>query len=197
MEGKEERKNKFNRETKEEVSREREREGEKGEDGTVAVKRKCINPVSAEAFDIFSQGEESESCGNSWCDLWDDSSGLSDCGSVTLSCVPVVTDVLVFPSSALAVRIDALSDWDWEFVEPQTFSFFRKRQAVCAEDQEGMNYEGTPVKAPPASRRKITPHTTAELVLVDRNCAVADRRGGPGKRQLREGIRRSASSECS
>ena len=46
----------FNRETKEEVSRERERQEEKGEDGTVAVKRKCINPVSAEAFDIFSQG---------------------------------------------------------------------------------------------------------------------------------------------
>ena len=110
MEGKEERKNKFNRETKEEVSREREREGEKGEDGTVAVKRKCINHVFAEAFDIFSQGEESESCENSWGDLWDDSSGLSDCGFVTLSNVPVVTDVLVSPSSALAVRSDALSD---------------------------------------------------------------------------------------
>ena len=32
---------------------------EKGEDETV-VKRKCVNPVSVEAFDIFSQGEISE-----------------------------------------------------------------------------------------------------------------------------------------
>ena len=36
-------------------------------------------------------------------DLWDDSCGLSDCGSVTLSGVLVVTDVLVSPSSAVAV----------------------------------------------------------------------------------------------
>ena len=37
---------------------------EKGKDETV-VKRKCVNPVSVEAFDVFSQGEISEldSCG--------------------------------------------------------------------------------------------------------------------------------------
>ena len=46
----------FNRETQVEVSREREREGEEGEDGTVAVKRKCINLASAEAFDISARG---------------------------------------------------------------------------------------------------------------------------------------------
>ena len=73
MECKEERQNKFNREAKEEVSRKREREEEKGEDGTATVERMCINPVSAKAFGIFSQEEESESCGNSWCGLWDDS----------------------------------------------------------------------------------------------------------------------------
>ena len=50
----------------EEMSRKRKREGEKGKDETVAVKRRCTNPVSAVAFDIFSQGEVSESCGNSW-----------------------------------------------------------------------------------------------------------------------------------
>ena len=50
VEGKEERNNKFNMVTKEE------REGEKREDQTVVVKRMCVNPVSAEAFDIFRQG---------------------------------------------------------------------------------------------------------------------------------------------
>ena len=30
------------------------------------VERRCVNPVSAEAFDLFSQEEVSESCGNSW-----------------------------------------------------------------------------------------------------------------------------------
>ena len=88
----------------------------------VTVKRRCINPVSAEAFDIFSKREDSESCGNSWCDLWDESCGLSDCGSVTLSGVPVVTDVPVFPSSAVGVMNEALlSGSEWETVEPQSF----------------------------------------------------------------------------
>ena len=32
-------------------------------------------------------------------------------------------------------------------VEPQSFSFSRKGQAVCVENQEDMNYDGTPVKA--------------------------------------------------
>ena len=45
------------------------------------LKRKCTNPVSAEAFDIFNQREDSESCGNSWESLLGDSCGLSDCVS--------------------------------------------------------------------------------------------------------------------
>ena len=102
-------------ETEEDVSRKRKREGEKREDETVVVQRRCVNPVSAEAFDIFSQ-EDSESCGNSWCDLWDDSRGLSHCGPVAWSVVPVVTDV--FPSSAVAVMNEVVSsDSDWEFLE--------------------------------------------------------------------------------
>ena len=51
----------------------------------VVVKRCCVNPVSAEAFDIFSQKEISESGRNSWCDLLEDSCGWSDlwvCGCV-------------------------------------------------------------------------------------------------------------------
>ena len=55
-EGKEERRRKVNKETREEVGRKRKRKGEKGEDETVAAKRRCTNPVSAEASDIFSQG---------------------------------------------------------------------------------------------------------------------------------------------
>ena len=49
---------------------------------------------AAEAF-IFSQEEDVESCGNSWCDPWDESCGLSECASVTWTGVLVVTDVRV------------------------------------------------------------------------------------------------------
>ena len=68
------------------MTRKKKREGEKGEDETVAVKRRFTNPVSAEAFDIFSQGRDSESCGNSWEDLLGDSCGLSGCGVVGCAC---------------------------------------------------------------------------------------------------------------
>ena len=87
VEGKEEGKKKVHRETKEEVSRKREREGKKGEDQTVVVKRRCINPVSAEAIDIFSQEEDLESCGNSWGDLSGDSCGLVGCACLCLMCL--------------------------------------------------------------------------------------------------------------
>ena len=42
-------------ETKEEVSKNRKRDGEKGEDETVAVKRRCVNLVSAEAWGGFGE----------------------------------------------------------------------------------------------------------------------------------------------
>ena len=52
----------------------------------------------------------------------------------------VVTDVPVSPSSFLAaMSVTLLSDSDWEIVEPQSFSFSKKRQAVCLENQEDMN----------------------------------------------------------
>ena len=113
------------------MSRRRKREGETGEDETVAVKRRCTNPVSAEAFDMFSQEEDSESCGNSWGDLLGGSYGLSDCGSEASSGVPVVTDVPVSPSCTVVVMSEALVlGSDWEVVEPQSFSLSRKRRAV-------------------------------------------------------------------
>ena len=54
------------------------REGEKEENETVNVKRRCVNLVSTEAFGIFSQGEELESCGLSWGDLLEDPGDLLD-----------------------------------------------------------------------------------------------------------------------
>ena len=48
---------------------------------------------------------------------------------------------------------------DWELVEPQSCSFSKKR-AHCGTDTQGeMRYEGSPVKALPLSRRRMTPPT--------------------------------------
>ena len=52
-----------------------------------------------------------------------------------------------------------LSDSDCEFVEPQAFSLSRKREACFVESQETVNFDGAPVKAPPATSRKATPPT--------------------------------------
>ena len=51
---------------------------------------------------------------------------------------------------------DLPSDAEWDFVEPQSFSFSKKRKFACVEGQEDMNYEGTPVKAPPCPKRRMT-----------------------------------------
>ena len=56
------------KEVREDVGKKGKRVREKGEDETVG-KRKRVNPVSVEAFDIFSQGEISE---------WDSCGGNSD-----------------------------------------------------------------------------------------------------------------------
>ena len=46
----------------------RKREVEKEENKTESVKRRCDGSVSVEAFEIFSQGRDLESCGGlSWC----------------------------------------------------------------------------------------------------------------------------------
>ena len=43
----------------------------KEENGTVCAKRRCVGFISAEAVDIFSQGEVVESCGGvSWVIFW-------------------------------------------------------------------------------------------------------------------------------
>ena len=121
-------------------------------------KRRCLNPVSTEAFHIFCQEEDLESFGNSWGDHWDESCGLSDSDSVTWTGLLVVTDVLVSSFTAVADMCEGVFlDSDWEFVEPQSFSFSKKRSIVCAENQGEMSYEGTPVKGPPRFRRRMMP----------------------------------------
>ena len=91
-------------------------------------------------------------------DLLGDSCGLSHCGSEVLSGVLVVSDVLVSPfSSVVVMSVASVWDSNWENLEPQSFSFSRKRRAVWVENQENMSREGTAVKAPPASRRKMPP----------------------------------------
>ena len=58
--------------------------------------------------------------------------------SLILVCVRVVLDVSdVSPCGS-----------DWEFVEPQSFSFSKKRAHCGTDTQEETRYEGLPVKAP-------------------------------------------------
>ena len=58
--------------------------------------------MSAEVFNIFSQGEDSESCGNSLGGHWDESCDLSDCNLVIwtgpprwLRCVKVLRRIMI------------------------------------------------------------------------------------------------------
>ena len=84
-----------------------------------------------EAFDIFSQGLDLESCVClSWEDLLEKPEDFSDCELETwvdVSVVPDVTDVHVSPSSVVTEFCDGFSFFsDWEFVEPQSFFYLQK-----------------------------------------------------------------------
>ena len=72
-----------------------------------------------------------------------------------------VPDVAVVPVSPTSVVTDcceiSLGCSDWEDVLPHSFSFSKKR--VWTPTQEEMKYEVSPVKAPPPSRRRVTPPT--------------------------------------
>ena len=70
-------------------------------------------------------------------------------------CVSAVRVELVPPSMVSVFGDVVLSDSDHGFVESQTFSLSRKREAPFVEFQEDMNTGGTPKKTPPATRRKI------------------------------------------
>ena len=74
--------------------------------------------------------------------------------------VPDVTDVLVSPSSvATEFCLCVFCCTEWEFVEPQSFSFSKKRAHSYTVTQEEMRFEGPQVKAPPPSRRRMMPPT--------------------------------------
>ena len=71
-----------------------------------------------------------------------------------------VMDVHVSPSSVVTeLRMVFSCCSDWEDVEPQSFSFSKKRAHCCTVTQEEMRYESSQVKAPPLSRRRIRPPT--------------------------------------
>ena len=68
----------------------------------------------------------------------------------------VVIHVPVSPSSVVTECCEDVSlNTDWEFVEPQSFSFSKKRSIVWEENRGEMSCEGTPVKAHPNTRRAI------------------------------------------
>ena len=71
-----------------------------------------------------------------------------------------VAVVLVSPSSVVTEVCDGFSlGSDWEFVEPQSFSFSKMRARVWTATQEEMRYESSHGKAPPLSRRRMMPPT--------------------------------------
>ena len=77
--------------------------------------------------------------------------------------VPDVTDVPVSLHRWSLSFFDVFSYCsDREFVEPQSFSFSKKRAHCCTDTQQEMRYEGSPVKAPPLSRRRMTPPTPVQ-----------------------------------
>ena len=77
--------------------------------------------------------------------------------------VPDVTDVLVFPFSVVTELCDGFSlRSDWEFVEPQSSSFSKKRSFVWTVSQEDIRYESSPVKAHLPSRRRMMPLTSQQ-----------------------------------
>ena len=113
----------------------RKREKEKEENKTGRVKRRCEGFVSVEAFGDL------ETCGGfSRGDLLEKPEDWSEFESDTqvgVRVVPDVIDVLVSPSSVVTEFFDGVPCCsDWDFVEPQSFSFSKKRAHSCTVTQE-------------------------------------------------------------
>ena len=103
MAGKEERREKEVKKIREEVSKKKDqRRREGGDKNEMSFKRRRVDLFSIEAFDMFSQGDDLESCGGaSWFFFVENPNDLSDFELETradVPVVPVVTDVLVSPS---------------------------------------------------------------------------------------------------
>ena len=108
------------------IGEKRKTEEKKDENQLERVKRRRDGLVSVEAFEIFGQGRDLESCGGlSWEDLVEKPEDLSYCEPDTHAHVRVlldVPDVTVSPSSVVAEFCHVFSCCsDWEFVEPQSF----------------------------------------------------------------------------
>ena len=60
---------------------------------------------------------------------------MSGCGSVAVSGVPVVTDVSGTARSVVIEMCEGVAlGSEWEFVEPQSFPFSKKRKFACVEN---------------------------------------------------------------
>ena len=122
--GKRKKKNYANRQGDQRREGQKRGEEKRRENETGSVKRSCVGSVSVEAFDIFSQGRDLESCGGlSWKDLLEKRegwSGLEPETRVGVLVVPDVTDELVSLSSVFCD--------DRELVEPQSFLFSQKKR---------------------------------------------------------------------
>ena len=88
---------------------------------------------------------------------------LLDCDPgiwMDLPVVLVVNDILVSPSSVATEFCDGASlGNDWELVEPQSSPLSFSPESVWTDSQEERSCEESPVKAPPASRRRMLPPT--------------------------------------
>ena len=118
------------------------------------------------AFEIFNQELDVESCGDVSCeDLLDNPEDLSDCEHDSCAHVRVVLDVLDVLASRSSVVTELCDVYpcgsDWEFVEPQSFSFSKKRAHCGTDTQEEIRCEGSPVKGP-LSRRRMAPPTPTQ-----------------------------------
>ena len=109
-------------EREEERDEKRRREGEKEENETGTVERRCDGFVSVEAFENFFKGE-----------IW----------RVAVIFLGKTFDVLVSQSSVVTEFCGSFSCCTGlKLVDPQSFSFSKKRAHSCAVTQEEMRFEG-------------------------------------------------------
>ena len=134
---------------------------EEEEDETVSAKRRCVFFNSAEAFDIFSLGEDLEGCVLNWSDLLEDPGELLECDLGTRMDGPVVlvvTDVFISFSLVVTGFCDEASIvLIGNFMNRSPLLSTKKRSLDWENSQEEMRYEGSSVKAPPPSRRRMMP----------------------------------------
>ena len=82
--------------------------------------------------------------------------------------VAVVIDVPVSPSSVVTEVCDVFSlGSDWEFVEPQSFSFCKKRSFVWAENQGENELRRVASKSASEYQKKDAADATSKFAFVD------------------------------